>query len=186
VLIASGFAGRLYYVGQCAEAGTDFVCFPAVKIQHPIGNGFRAIESLFRDDKNVTASMKPGKVVSITIGPVSTVVLQTVVPVFRLAPLGQYNPSVAIGSLVNTPAMECEMTRLGLQFPLSLSGELLAQPANGLPHLPGTLDGMKADEILNSIAITFRGIVVYGITSDSRRRMYSINFVGLADHCCPK
>jgi hypothetical protein len=179
VLIASGYAGRLYYAGQCAVAGTDFVRFPVVKTQHPIGNGFRAIESLFRDDKNVKVSMKPGKIVSITIGSVSTAVLQTVIPVFRLAPLGQYNPSLAIGSLVNTPAMEGKMNRLGLQFPLSLSEELLAQPANGLPHLPGDMDGMTADQILDSIAVTFRGVVVYGISSDSRTRMYSIEFVGL-------
>jgi hypothetical protein len=179
VLIESGYSGRLYYVGKWAEAGSEFVCFPAVKIRPPIGDGLRAIESLFRDDKNVTVSMKASKVVSITIGPASSEVLQTVVPVFRLAPLGRYNPSLAIGALVNNPAMEFELTRRGLHVPLSPSGEILVQPANGRPHLPDAMDGMTADQILTAIAITFRGVVVFGISNGSRTQICDIKFVGL-------
>lgn len=178
-LKASGYAARISFAGQCAANGDDFVCFPVVKIQQPIGSGYQAIESLFRGDANVTVTMKPGKLVSIIIGPVPTAILQTKVPVFTLSPLGQYNASLAINGLVNTPAMEGAATRLGLRYPLIPFNLFLTQPANGLPHLPDAVDGMTADEILDSIAVTFRGIVVYGISENPNDRIYTVDFVGV-------
>lgn len=179
VLKSSGYAGRLYYAGQCAAAGADFVSFPAIEVHKPIGGGFRAIESIFRGDNSVTVSRKAGKVVSIRIGQVSTAVLQVRLPVYRLASLAQYNPSGAIGMLLNTPEVKAAMARLQLYLPLVPSEQFLAQPAEGLPHMPSVMQGMTADQILDAVAVTFQGIVVYGICPESKTRTYTIDFVGL-------
>lgn len=180
VLRSSGYTGRVYYAGRCAaDGGGDFVCFPAIKVHQPIGGGFRAIESIFRGDSSVKVSKKLGGVVSIRIGKVPTAVLQTRLPMFRLSPLEQYNPDVAIEGLLNTPEVNAAMVRLRLHLPLTVSGQLMSLPAKGEPHLPNSMRGMTADQILDSIAATFHGIVVYGICPESRTRMYSVDFTGL-------
>lgn len=183
VLKSSGYAARLYYAGQCAAVGTgggtEFVYFPATEVHQPTGSGVEAIESIFRGNGSVTVSKESDKVVSIRIGQPSTTVLQTRVPIFRSASLGQYNPNVAIGSLLNTPQVTAEMARLRLRVPLTLYNMQVVQPGKGRPHMPSIMSNMTVDQILDSVAVTFQGIVVYGICPEpSGRKMYTIDFVG--------
>jgi len=179
VLKSSGYAGRLYYAGQCAAVVPEFVCFPATEVHQPTGSGFRAIESIFRGDSSVRVSKESNNIVSIRIGQPSTTILRTRVPMFRLAPLGQYNPSFVIGSLPNTPEVKAEMARLRLRVPLTLYDMQVVQPGKGRPHMPSILSNMTADQILDSVAVTFQGIVVYGICPEpSGRKMYTVDFVG--------
>src|SRR3984957_5876809 len=37
----------------------------------------------------------------------------------------------------------------------------IAQPADGLPHLPGVITNVTVDQALDLVAKTFRGIVLY-------------------------
>lgn len=179
-LKSSGYAARIYYAGQCAGSGIEFVYFPKIKILRTTGGGLHAIESMFSRDSNVSISRGHGMLISIKIGQVPTTILQTKIPMFTLAPLGQYNPSVAIGSLLNTTEVRAEMARLRLRVPESLSGQLLAQPASGLPHLPSTMRDVTVDQVLDSVAITFQGVVVYGICPEPQKgHMYTVDFVGL-------
>jgi protein TonB len=180
VLSSSGYAGRLYYAGQCAADFPEFVYFPATEVHQPTGSGFRAIESIFRGDSSVTVSKGSNNIVSIRIGQPFTTVLQTRVPMFRSASLEQYNPSFVIDSLLGTPEVTAEMARLRLRVPLSLYDMQVVQPAEGRPHMPSILSNMTADQILDSVAVTFHGIVVYAICPEpSRRKMYTVDFVGV-------
>jgi len=184
VLRSSGYAGRIYFGGQCAAVGSgggnEFVYFPATEVHQPTGSGVKEIESIFRDNGSVTVSKESDKVVSIRIGQPSTTILQTRVPNFRTASLAQYNASGAIGSLLDTPEVTAEMARRRLRVPLTLYNMLVAQPAEGLPHMPNILRDMTADQILDSVAVTFQGVVVYGICPEhSGRKMFSIYFTGL-------
>ena len=174
------YAVRIYYAGQCAASDTEYVYFPKIEIHKSIGKGFSAIDNMFHGDSNVALSKEPGRVLSIRIRPNPHVILQTRIPILRLAPLGQYNPNGAIGSLLNTTEVTAEMARLRLRVPLSLSEQLLAQPAQGLPHLPGIMKDMTADQVLDSVAATFKGVVVYGICPEpSGGQMFTVDFFGL-------
>src|ERR1039458_3185408 len=180
VLSSSGYVARLYYAGQCAAVDPEFVCFPATEVHQPTGSGFRAIESIFRGDASVTVSRESNNIVSIRIGQPLTTVLQTRVPMFRSASLEQYNPSFVIGSLLGTPEVKAKMARLRLRVPLIPYDMLVAEPAEGLPHMPSILSNMTADQILDSVAVTFHGVVVYGICRESSgRKMYTVDFVGV-------
>jgi hypothetical protein len=180
LLKSNGYAGRLYYAGQCAAVAPKFVYFPATEVHQPMGSGFQAIESVFRGDSGVTVSKESNNIVTIRIGQPITKVLQTRIPMFRLAPLGQYNPGLAIAGIPDTPEVVAEMARLRLRVPLTPFDMLLAQPAEGLPHLPSIMRNMTVDHIFDSVAVTFQGVVVYGICAEpSGEKMYSVDFVGL-------
>jgi TonB family protein len=98
---------------------------------------------------------------------------------FRSASLEQYNPSLVIESLLGTPEVTAEEARLRLRVPLSLYDMPVVQPAEGRPHMPSILSNMTVDQILDSVAVTFHGIVVYGICPESsRRKMYTVRFFG--------
>ncbi|HEV2289678.1 MAG TPA: hypothetical protein VGR81_12060 [Candidatus Acidoferrales bacterium] len=74
------------------------------------------------------------------------------------------------------------MTKLGLRVPLQLSEQLLATPAPGLPHLPAEMKDVTVNQILNSIAVTFKGIVIYGTcTHPNGGGLIQIRFTGLED-----
>jgi hypothetical protein len=145
-----------------------------------MGSGFRAIESIFRGDASVTVSKESNNIVSIKIGRPFTTVLQTRVLMFRSASLEQYNPSFAIGSLLGTPEVTAEMVRLRLRVPIRFYDLGVVQPGKGRPHMPSIMSNMTVDQILDSVAVTFQGIVVYGICPEpSGRKMYTVDFVGL-------
>jgi TonB family protein len=180
VLTSSGYVGRLYYAGQCAAVDPEFVCFPATEVHQPTGSGFRAIESIFRGDGGVTVSKESNNIVSIRIGQPSTTVLQTRVPMFKSASLEQYNPSFVIESLLGTPEVTAEMARLRLRVPLWPYDMGVVQPGKGRPHMPSILSNLTADQILDSVAVTFHGIVVYGICPEPLvRKIYTVEFVGV-------
>lgn len=176
LLASESSAARIYYAGPCVGDITGFVYFPSVAAHRPVGSGLQAVKSIFRGDANVTVSAKTKRVIAISIGRVPTDILRTRLSTFRLAPLGQYNPGLAIGSLYSEPEVEKEMARLHLHTPIWPTVALIEQPAPGLPHLPSVMRDMTMDEILDMVATTFQGSVIYGICPNTKMRMYSLEF----------
>lgn len=187
-LRTGGYAGRVYYSGPCqlGDGGSDmdaFVSFPQVQVRPPIHKtGLLAAEEMFHGGTDVAISKESHKIISISIGQPPTAILQTRISALKLARIAQYNPSLAIGAVENAKEVRAEMTRLRLRVPIDISGQLLAQPAKGLPHLPAMMRNVTMDQALDSVALTFKGIVVYGVcTQPNGGGMYDIDFMGLND-----
>lgn len=180
-LRATGYAGRVYYSGACKADGLEFVAFPEVRV-HPAERNaaFEAVREMFQEDAEVKVVEEPHKIISVTVGKPLTALLDAKISLFRTAPIAQYNPPLAIGAVENTKEVKAAMAKLGLRVPLQLSAQLLAKPSSGLPHLPVETKDTTVDQVLDSIAVTFRGMVVYGTcVQPDGKGLLEIDFVGL-------
>lgn len=183
-LRTSGHAGRLDYAGSCQKDSMEFVAFPRIAVSQPSGNlmALGAVQQIFRGDAGVNVAEEPQKIISVRVGEPSTAILQTRVSLLKISTMGRYNPAIVIGSVESTRELKTAMTKLGLRVPLQLSEQLLATPAPGLPHLPAEMKDVTVNQILNSIAVTFKGIVIYGTcTHPNGGGLIQIRFTGLED-----
>jgi hypothetical protein len=53
------------------------------------------------------------------------------------------------------------MHNLHIRTPTHLVNMILVRPADGLPHLPNVITDATVDQILDIIAKTFRGTILY-------------------------
>jgi len=180
-LHATGYAGRVYYSGTCKTDGLEFVAFPQVGVHPPESStALGAVREIFRGDAEIQVVEKPQKIISVTVGKPLTAILDTRISLFRTARIAQYNPTLAIGGVENTEEVKAAMAKLGLRVPQQLSAQLLAKPSSGLPHFPAVMKGMTVEQVLDSIAVTFQGIVVYGTcVQPDGKGLLEIDFVGL-------
>ncbi len=180
-LRATGYAGRVHFSGTCETGGLEFVAFPEVDVHPPQSNtAVEAVREMFRGNEEIQVVEEPQKIISVTVGKPLTALLDTTISSFRIAPIAQYNPTLAIGAVENTEEVKAAMAKLGLRAPLLLSEQLLAKPSSRLSHLPAVVKNITFGQVLNSIAATFDGIVVYGtcVQSDGKG-LLEIDFVGL-------
>ena len=180
-LRTTGYAGRVYYSGACTTGGLEFVAFPQVSMHPSESNtALEAVREMFRGNEEIQVVEEPHKIISVTVGKPLTAILDTRISSFRIVPIAQYNPTLAIGAVENTEDVKAAMAKLGLRVPVQLSEQLLAKPSPGLPHLPAVMKDITVGEVLDSIAVTFQGIVVYGtcVQSDGKG-LLEIDFVGL-------
>lgn len=181
ILDGTGYAGRVYYGGSCQADALEFVSFPQVGVHPTEGNmALSAVREMFRGDTEVRVAEEPHRIISVRIGEPSTAILATRISMFRIAPIAAYNPSLAIGAVENTREVKAEMARLGIHVPLQLSEQLLTKPSRGLAHLPAVMKDVTVDQVLNSIASTFHGIVIYGnCAKPDGKALLEIDFTGL-------
>jgi hypothetical protein len=180
-LRATGYAGRVYYSGACKTEGLEFVAFPEVDVHPPQSNtAVEAVREMFRGNEEIQVVEEPQKIISVTVGKPLTPILDTRISSFRIAPIAQYNPTLAIGAIENTEEVKAMMAKLGLRVPVLLSEQLLSKPSSGLPHLPAVVKDITVGQVLDSIAVTFHGMIVYGtcVQSDGKV-LLEIDFVGL-------
>lgn len=156
---------RVYYHGACStrSIGTA-ISFPDVVMRHTArgDSGLSAIEAMFAGNGNVVVRESPAGIVRITIGRPSITVLNTKIPFLKLSPNERYNPTLAIMALADSEPVDVAMRRLHLRPVAYLLNVILAWPMKGLPHLPPVLTHTTYDQVLDQIARTFQGIVVYG------------------------
>ncbi len=184
-LRAGGYVARIYYSGRCqlGSGGSDigaFVSFPQIHVRPPHNLGVLAVKEMFRGDTDVAVFKEPHKIISISLGHPAMAILRTRVSVLKLARIAQYNPSLVIGAIESAREVRAAMARLRLRVPIVLSAQLIALPAKGLPHLPATMRNVTMDQVLDLVALTFKGIVVYGVCTQTQGGgMYDIDFTGL-------
>lgn len=181
ILRATKSVGIMYYSGSCQTEGLVFVRFPTVVVHTPKSNSaVRALREMFEGDVDVKVTRDKSEITSITIGQPSTTLLQTKISVLRIAPMAAYNPAVAIGAIEGATEVQSALAKLGLQVPLQPSEQLLAKPSPGLPHLPPVMRDVTAGQLLDSVAVTFRGLVTYGTcTQPNGKGLVEIHFIGL-------
>jgi hypothetical protein len=107
----------------------------------------------------------------ITIGTVSTAILQTRLDVLTLNSSSQYDPLAAIVAIQNAPKVYEAEKSLDVATPPGVTSILQAAvPSRKAPHLPSMMQNITVDAALDSVARTFKGIVTYGICKQSDRR----------------
>ncbi len=162
-LRSAGNAARLYYHVDCQATGGDPLPFPATKSQSPSRDkrGASAIQEVFKNDKNVKVEQETSGLIAIKIGKVSAQILQTKLTSLNLEPMDQYNPTEAIGVIEGTKDFQDAARSLGVKPVWSYSAPL-AQPSRDGPHLPASFKDVSVQEVLDLVAKTFKGVIIYG------------------------
>lgn len=182
-LVGAKKAGRLYYVVPCKDPDHDFpVPFPDIRAQSPLNDrvGLGAVRDIFRDDKRVTVLETTDGIIKVNIGQVPAAILQTKIPLLRLKPLQQYNPTSAVFALTDTKAVQAAMRKLGLQEAASVFSIPHNLPAKTAPHLTTIIKDVTLDQALDIVAKTFGVVVVFGeCTSDTGPSFMRVHTVHL-------
>jgi hypothetical protein len=165
-----GGAARVYYAGECRPAekdpsGVQHLLFPSVYLEPaPQGaTGITAVRQIFRDDPHVAITQDRSGMLRITIGSVSTAILQTRIQVLTLSPDDQYSAPSAVVAIENTPEVDGAKRSQHLGEPFGIVDIIASGPIGGAPHLPRLMQNVTVDEALDSVARTFKGVVLYGI-----------------------
>jgi hypothetical protein len=182
-------AVRLYYQAVC-HVTKDFVNqepvpFPLTKVQAPSKGktGLAAIRDIFKNDKNVAVREDSGGIIRVWIGKVPTAILQTKLTVVALEPMDQYNPNDALGTILQTKEMDAAMRSLRFRTPPTSAGTV-AEPMNGLPHLPASIRNVSVEQAIDKIAKTWagEGIVIYGActepTESNGDKLFCLDYAG--------
>lgn len=173
VLKKNDKVGRIYYSTFChADEGYPNL-FPKIDVQSPSRNvtGLAAVLHIFRGQQNIAVTETPPGIIRIRVGRVSDAVLQTRISSITFSSIEQYNPSMAISALESSEDVHAAMNKLGIHVASRVTNLGIALPANGLPHLPGSLTNITMDQALDLIAQTFGGVVIYSDCSKSHSFM---------------
>ncbi len=176
LLRASGKAGRVYYRGVCrVNNGIDELVFPDIELREPSSGetGIEAIRNML--PKEGIVEERSG-VISITLGDVSTQLLQTMISTVSFAQNEQFNDSLAIMAIERNPDVLAGQRRLGYSLPTQDISIMVVDPEPQAPHLPAQLSQLTMDQAFDEVAKTFGGIVFFGVCEE--RRLYLVTPAG--------
>lgn len=165
--LAPDGAARVYFHTTCGTGQENPVPFPAIGLRRPADGerGIEAVRGIFRGDKDVTVTEAHSGIVRITIGHVYTRILDTRLPSLRLTQVAQYNPNGPAGAIIaieNSKAVRAAMRKLRVRQASLFYEGLESPPLEKLPHLPSLMKSATMDQVLDSVARTFHGVVSYG------------------------
>ena len=169
VIQSSGKTIRIYYRGSpCRTHGDNEapyagVPFPLLQLQNPPKNksALATVREIFANNKNVTITEGSSGIIRITIGDVPTEILQTRISHLSLDDDARYNKFWAIQILFSAKEVKAAERSLGVE-PIGTLGGLLGSPTEKAPHLPASFTNVTVDDVLDIVAKTFDGFVVYG------------------------
>jgi hypothetical protein len=165
ILRSAGASARIDYQAVCRETNKEkAVWFPRVSVQRSSNRtfGLEGVRQLFTHDDRVLVTQGARGLIRIRIGSVSAALLQTKISMLKLNALQRYNPYDAVGALKSTSEFQSAVEKLRLYDLPVVIGGLVFEPEPDLPHLPSVMENVTIDQVLDAIAKTFGGIVVYG------------------------
>lgn len=175
VLNSIGGAARINYAGVCP--GQRKVRAPSVGVRPaPPGiSGMTAVREIFRNDPDVSITQDESGMPTITIGSVSTSALQTKLAKLSLSSVAQYTPMSAIVTISN--ALQANAAE-HVESATTVVDIIVSAPIEGRPHLPPVMQNITVDDALDSVARTFKGIVLYGAcTQSDGKELFDINYI---------
>lgn len=176
-----GTSVRFSYSASCL-ATTDFPPIPPIRLRAPSSRftGIDAVRSIFESDRHVIVTKGPDDIVKISVGKVPTNILETHLALLKLQPIEQYNPSKVIEALESTKELKDAVKSSDLLLFRALDVQLLHDPGpnDRAPHLPAVLHNISIDQVLNMVAVTFGGVVTYGVcTAGPAPRRLFIDYI---------
>lgn len=179
ILKSSGKVGRIYSNAVCPQDDNDAITLPRIDVQAPSNDetaGVVAVRNMFQNSRNVSVTEQKNGIIHIEIGRISHRLLQTRIDALALSPLARYNSTLAIDAIEGAAAVKSRMDDLKIHPRSRVYNMLVAQPAEGLRHLPSTMTNVSMDEALDMVAREFGGIVLYAACEQSH--LYEIDFAG--------
>jgi hypothetical protein len=177
--VATGTSVRFSYVARCNGA-SGFPAIPPIHLNTPSSRltGIDAVRSTFASDRDVTVTEGRDGVAKVSVGKVPTDFLRTRVTLLRLQRIDQYNPSKVLDALESTREFENAAKSLGIAMVPLLGVQLLQEPDEHAPHVPAVFHDVTIDQVLDLVAKTFTGIVLYGVcTTGPSPRQVLIKFI---------
>lgn len=177
ILSNIGGAARVNYAGTCTGR---YVSVPSIDAQPapPGTRGISAVRQIFRSDPHVAVMRDRSGMFRITIGSPSTTVLQTRLPALTLDSNTQYTPLAAVNSIAIAADIYAKQKRLGFGLASTVFEVIMRGPSKGAPHLPGVMQNVTIDEALDSVARTFKGIVLYGgCKQPDGKELFKISYI---------
>lgn len=163
--------GRLYFSGRPAGGsrvqtfpwGTGPALFPSLRLQreHNRVHGLAAVRALFAGDRNVRVKNGGPHLVRVYIGSVSDTALNMRISALRLGRADRYSPDSAILAIEYNRQLCTALQKIGYSFPVAYMDFLSSLPSRNLPSLPPVMEDVTLDQVLDRIARTFNGIVIY-------------------------
>lgn len=181
ILKSSAKVARIYYLGSCEkEDGYYVASFPRIRVQSPLGNntGLTAIRDVFRNDANVKVSEGTDGIIRVVIGKLPVTILDTKISTITFDQDQRYTENLALTRIQGSKEVREAKQAQGIHrdgIPLDMSAIKPAVP--GAPRLPASMINLTLDQALDSVAETFRDIVVYGACTEPR--IYTIYYVPL-------
>lgn len=177
VLKNSRKVARLSYRASCQNA--DFPhAVPRVLMERPPPGviGLSAVKAIFQNDSNVVVTEEQDGIIRVRIGEVNDAILQTRISRVTFRGLSQYDGSESLDTLQWTPEMVATRQRLGIGMPPVHIIDMLGRIQPGWVHLPSEVSNATADQVLDQIARTFGGIVMYvACENSSEFNLYFVN-----------
>lgn len=173
--------GRIYYSATCQPNVNLAASFPRLDVR-PASNGksgVAAVRDIFREEKNISVKEVDSGIIRVKIGSVPNAVLRARISNLILTPEEQYNYWLAIFKIENAPEVQSAMQELKIGIPPRTVNIGIAQPADGLPHLPDVITNVTMDQALDLVAKTFGGIVIYEFCTPQNQ--YEIRFASPGD-----
>jgi|SRR5580700_153156 hypothetical protein len=166
---------RLSYAATCT-ADTNLPPIPPLILDEPPQSslGLSAGQQVFRHDQEVKVTGSARGIFRIRIGDVPEKLVMTRIRELKLRPRGQYNSDLIIAALENSTEMGHAMDALHM-LPLSVLYLYQTQaPEPGIRHFSSVSRDMTVDEVLDELAVVFKGVVVCGVCTDgpTPRRFY--------------
>lgn len=166
VLRPSGGAARVNYAGTCEGqvSRPGIVLMPRVYASPaPQGStGITAVQQIFRNDPQVTVTQDRSGIITITVEHTSTTALRTKIPALTLDSESQYFAYFALAQIASELNRYAEQHGLHFGTAASTFDHIVGYPVAGAPHLPPSMRNVTLDEALDSVAQTFKSIVLYG------------------------
>jgi len=171
-------AGEIYYQATCQFGnGHDVLLFPRTIVQSPSTRrrGLVSVREMFQADKSVTVSQERKNLIRVRIGDVPESILRAKISLLLLTPDEQFTPHMVLDALQSNADVRASIKRLGIHPAQGLSIYPVQPPAAGLPHFPSVMRDVTVGEVLEAVAQTFHGVVLYGACSQPP--LFGIRFV---------
>jgi len=166
---------RLSYAATCT-ADTNLPPIPALILDEPpqSSSGLSAGQEVFQHDRDVKVTGGASGVVRIQIGDLPQKLLMTRIRELKLQPTDQYDPRSIIAALENSAEMKHAMHALHMLPSAVLYIGLTQQPEPGMRHFSSVSRDVTVDEVLDELAVVFKGVVAYGACTEgpAPRRFY--------------
>ena len=124
---------------------------------------------------NIEVKESPPGIIRVTIGKVPDAILQTKINL-TIKPDNLYDYFAIMRAIYISDEVHAAEKKLGFE---SIFGEFSVfhqVPMEGLPHISGSFSNVTMDEALDTVAQTFKGIVIYHACSNIPR--YKVSFAG--------
>lgn len=166
VLASTGGAARLYFASRCSiSRDRPWLPFPRLTLvpNPPGATSLEAVQAMFRSEPDTVVTKDRSGIIRIRVGAVPIALLSTRIARLTFRPEARWNSYPAIWNIRDASEVQAAMHRLNLQLPGGLVDILLTEPSENLPHLPPSLENVTMDQALDTVARTFRDLVIYGV-----------------------